>query len=333
MLRYLKKPYQYAMSLFQGYHIIVVPKDRSRTKTLKVSGFSLKVLFVSVILSLPLFLVSVLSTIHYQNKLVQLKRDTYENQKLLKNKEELIAKLALVEKNIALLDDTLGSLGKVMDIDVQNMKTGLGPVSDTELYLPEDEIVSPLESLNLDSEDLVDEWIENNGDISTDKFAKKLADLKGQSNTLNKKIQELFEQSKDKIRFANAIPSVMPAAGWVTSEFGMRSHPISHRFKLHQGLDIASPYGAAIAAPADGMVIYTGYHGGHGQVVLLDHGYGITTLFAHASKIHAKAGDKVERGQLIANVGSTGATTGPHLHYEVRVDGIPTDPMNYIAKK
>lgn len=322
------------MSLFKGYHIIIVPQDKAQARTLKVSSFSLKVLVFSIVLSAPLLLISLLSTIHYQDKIVAMKRHDYENRRLLKSKRELIERIALVEKNIGLMDDTLANLGKVMDIDLHSVKAGVGPVVDSDLYLPEDESSAvALEALQVDTDQLVDEWLEENGDISVDKFSSKLAALKADSTYLNAKIQDLFVQSKDKIRFASAIPSQMPAEGFRTSDFGMRSHPISGRYRMHQGLDIACPYGAPIRAPADGIVAYAGYHGGHGQVVVLDHGYGISSIYAHASKIHVKLGDKVARDDLIAKVGSSGATTGPHLHYEVRVDGLPVDPMAYIAGK
>lgn len=333
MMRQFKSLYNRFMPLFEGYHIIIVPKDKAQTKTLKVSGFSLKVLIASVILSVPLFLVSVLSTIHYQNKLVTVKRDTYENQKLLKNKQEFIAKIATLEKKISLMDDTLGNLGKVMDVDVENMRAGLGPVADTDLYLPEDEMHAALESLDADSDKLVNEWIENNGNLSTDKFTAKMSRLQNDASFLNKKMQDLFEQSKDKIRFAGASPSELPIGGWVTSGFGLRNHPLSHNFKMHEGIDIASPPGSPIKAPAEGVVIFAGYSGGYGQVVVLDHGYGIVTLYAHASKLNVKLGDSVSRGDTLSFVGSTGASTGPHVHYEVRVDGIPTDPMSFVSKK
>lgn len=333
MIEQFKSFYNRFMPLFDGYHIIVVPKDKAQTKTLKVSGFSLKVLIASVVLSVPLFLVSVLSTIHYQNKLVAVKRDTYENQKLLKNKQEFISKIAILEKKIALMDDSLANLGEVMDVDVENMRAGLGPVADTDLYLPEDEMNSALESLDADPDKLVNEWIENNGNLSTDKFTAKMASLQNDASFLNKKMQDLFDQSKDKIRFAGAIPNELPIGGWVTSEFGMRNHPLSHNYKMHEGIDIASPSGSPIKAPADGVVIYAGYAGGYGQVVVLDHGYGIVTLYAHASKLNVKLGDRVSRGKTLSFVGNTGASTGPHVHYEVRVDGIPTDPMSFVAKK
>lgn len=101
---------------------------------------------------------------------------------------------------------------------------------------------------------------------------------------------------------------------------------------MHNGVDIAAPIGTPIIAPSDGVVIYAGPKGGYGRAVIIDHGYGIQTLYGHTSQLFVSEGDHVSRGEKIAAVGSTGASTGPHLHYEVHVDGIPTNPMNYILK-
>lgn len=320
------------MFKFKDYHIIVVPKDRAKTKSFKVSGFSLKVLMISVILSIPLFLVSVLSTVHYQNKLVALKRKTFENQKLLQSKKQLVVRLKKIEKSLTLIDDTILNLGKVMDIDPQSLKTGLGPITDVDTYLMSEDGSSDLVKYLEHPDETLDEWVDKNGDLTVGKFSKRISNLKGQSKALNKKLEQIYQHNKDKIRFVTSMPTGMPVDGWVTSEFGMRKHPIRRSYKMHYGIDVASPYGTKVVAPADGLVIYTGRSGGHGNIVIVDHGYGVTSLYAHLSEINTTVGTKVKHGDLLAKVGSTGASTGPHLHYEVRVDGIPTDPMAYVMK-
>lgn len=318
------------MALFKDYHIILVPKDTARTRTFKVSGFSLKVLIVSVVFSVPLFLVSVLSTIHYQNKLITLKRANYENQKLWEHKKEMVLKLAALEKSLSQVDEGVNHLTEVLDIDPQGLKMGLGPVYDIDEYIEG-------ESLDLDAEPAVDtdilvkEWLEQNGEITSGRFHKKLMDINSQTVYLNKRIESLFEQNKEKIRFVNATPSILPVEGWVTSEFGMRVHPLSRRYRMHYGLDIASPHGTPVKTPADGVVVFAGASGGYGRAVVIDHGYGVSSLMAHASRIDVELGQKVSRGDVVAAVGSTGAASGAHLHYEIRVDGIPSDPMAFLA--
>lgn len=126
-----------------------------------------------------------------------------------------------------------------------------------------------------------------------------------------------------------------PAPGYykVTSPFGYRIHPILKTKKLHTGIDIGVPYGKPVTAAQSGTVVYAGWMGGYGKVVLLDHGGGMTTLYAHNSKLVVKKGQEVERGQKISECGSTGQSTGAHVHFEVRKDGEWQDPLEYVKKQ
>ncbi len=117
----------------------------------------------------------------------------------------------------------------------------------------------------------------------------------------------------------------------VTSPFGNRLHPILKVYKLHTGIDIGAPSGTNILAANDGTVISAGYNNSYGYMVMLDHGGGIVTLYAHCSKLLVSKGDAVARGQVIALVGSTGMSTGPHLHFEVRINGVYKNPLEYVT--
>ena len=127
---------------------------------------------------------------------------------------------------------------------------------------------------------------------------------------------------------------IYPISGRISSPFGWRTHPIFKSRIFHSGIDIAGPNGGAIKASNDGKVIYSGWYGGYGKVVILDHGVingqPITTLYAHMSSITVSNGQFVKKGQTVGREGSTGYSTGPHCHFEVRVNGKPTNPMNYI---
>lgn len=122
-----------------------------------------------------------------------------------------------------------------------------------------------------------------------------------------------------------------PVYGPISSEFGWRVHPISGTERLHAGIDFAVDYGTPIAAAAGGSVIFAGWYGGYGYAVIVDHGGGITTLYAHADELLVSEGATVSAGTIIARVGSTGYSTGPHLHFEVREGGEPVDPRKYLA--
>jgi murein DD-endopeptidase MepM/ murein hydrolase activator NlpD len=125
-------------------------------------------------------------------------------------------------------------------------------------------------------------------------------------------------------------PLALPATPGITSNFGSRIDPLTHKPSIHPGVDVKASQGEPIVAAWDGKVISAGDRGGYGNAVELDHGNGVHTLYAHASALHVKAGDTVHAGDTIADVGSSGRSTGPHLHLELRIDGKPVDPSNAL---
>ncbi|MDF2519561.1 MAG: hypothetical protein K0R84_189 [Clostridia bacterium] len=150
-----------------------------------------------------------------------------------------------------------------------------------------------------------------------------------QSKEIEKKIISL--QSKEKY-IGGVLDWPVPGYYRISSPYGYRIHPILKTKKMHTGIDIAAPSGATVIAANSGTVIYAGYYGGYGNTVIIDHGGQISTLYAHNSKLLVKEGDKVTKGQTISKVGSTGLSTGPHLHFEVRKNGQHTNPMDYLGK-
>ncbi len=136
--------------------------------------------------------------------------------------------------------------------------------------------------------------------------------------------------SKNNARLS-ATPSIMPTRGWLSSQFSLaRFHPILHRTRPHEGIDVAAPYGAPVVAPAAGVVTRISRQTGYGLVLDIDHGNGIATKYAHLSRVVVREGQRVVRGQPIAAVGNSGLSTGPHLHYEVHVNGKVVDPLTYV---
>ncbi len=129
--------------------------------------------------------------------------------------------------------------------------------------------------------------------------------------------------------YFRARPTIWPVIGRVSSGFGMRRSPVTGAWAFHYGIDIAANYGTEIRATADGVVEFSAYNGLYGNCIIIDHGYGLKTLYAHNWRNLVEVDDWVERGDVIALVGSTGRSTGPHLHYEVWVDGERKDPWEY----
>jgi murein DD-endopeptidase MepM/ murein hydrolase activator NlpD len=157
-----------------------------------------------------------------------------------------------------------------------------------------------------------------------------LSQLKGAASRQEVSLQLLLGYFEDKRSLSASTPSIWPVRGWITSPFGNRLSPFSGIIIFHEGLDIAAQTGSPVMAPAEGVVIKAGFDAGYGNMVEISHGYGFRTLFAHNSRITVKTGQRVKRGDIICYVGDTGSSTGPHLHYEVRRNGLPVNPMKYM---
>ncbi len=177
-----------------------------------------------------------------------------------------------------------------------------------------------------------------NAEYSIEKAHQKLVRLMHQS--LDNLDTEIAVQTQEKTELYNFLdsrksmfactPSIWPARGWVSSKFGYRVSPFTNEKEFHNGLDISAKTGSPIIAPADGIVSGIEKTYGYGNLLTVNHGYGLKTRYAHLSKILVKKGQTIKRGDIIANMGNTGRSTGPHLHYEVFLEGVPVDPSRYI---
>jgi len=155
--------------------------------------------------------------------------------------------------------------------------------------------------------------------------------LMRRASLISSSFREAADSLQSHVQRLAATPSISPTAGFLTSNFSMlRYHPILHVGRPHEGIDITAAYGSLIIAPAGGRVIEVGWRNGFGLAVEIDHGYGVRTIYAHMSRTAVAVGQAVKRGDRLGFVGSTGLSTGPHLHYEVRVNGHPADPLRFI---
>ena len=173
--------------------------------------------------------------------------------------------------------------------------------------------------------------------LSPDPRKEALEGLKEKLSLLEREVErqkvsfsELHGHLLDKKVLLASTPSIWPARGWVTSGYGYRISPFTGLRQFHQGIDIANRFGTPVVAPADGVVVKVGMDYSFGKHIVISHGYGITTRYGHLAKLLVKKGQKVKRGQIIGRMGNTGKSTGPHLHYEVVVNGRPKNPMMYI---
>ena len=155
--------------------------------------------------------------------------------------------------------------------------------------------------------------------------------LKGKLYLRQSSLREIQEQMEDNLYLWSHVPSTHPLPGYrICSGYGYRTDPIDKKVRMHYGVDIGAPRGTIILATADGVVCHAGWVNGYGWTVVVDHGFGFSTAYAHCQQILVKYGELVKRGQAIARVGSTGRSIAPHLHYEVRISGMKINPSKYI---
>ncbi len=292
--------------------IVVVPQGSSASKIVEVSHTAFKLLGSLVVAAALLATLLGYATVRRSLDLARADRLELENARLAGELNQLHGKFSALSDTVSSLEvreTQLRLLANLDPIDPQVHDVGIG---------------GPAPAGAAASE---------NGEL-LGQAAQVQVDLNAMIRRANLLASSLSEAGDSLLVHADrlaATPSIMPTAGWLTSAFSrMRSHPILHVARAHEGLDVTAPMGTPIAAPASGTVVQAGWEAGYGNTVTIDHGYGLMTRFAHASRILARVGEKVVRGDRIALVGNTGLSTGPHLHYEVHVNGRPVDPRRYI---
>ncbi|HBF13809.1 MAG TPA: hypothetical protein DDW49_10585 [Deltaproteobacteria bacterium] len=310
--------------LFKGYHVIVIPRDPQKTKKFTFSTSTVRGLFICVLMIFPLLLSATLAAFHYQHKWVQIQEKIAQEDQLIDQKEFLTGRMAQLERNLIHIEDSLGKLTQALDMEGGNVKGGVGPIDDEPAWVAKTRTASLSNQANL--------FLNASDVLHVNDFRTSLGNFDERLAGLESHINEIFQINRDKIRYLNSTPNLLPVNGFITSGFGVRRAPYSGQFKMHYGLDIASPMGTPIKAPAKGRVVFAKSDSGYGRKIVIDHGFGVTTLYGHASQIYVKEGDQVSRGAVIGAVGSSGSSTGPHVHYEVHVDGIPTNPFQFVGK-
>lgn len=298
--------------LFRKYHIVVFKEDEGISSKFRLRGW-IGMALAGLVVAL------IASNVFFWNTFVNYKttdRNLDDAQKTVQEqKTQLLAlatKIKTLEKDLLRIRDFDSKLRVMINLDQDRR------ISDSPIGGPE-------------STDFADSYLPMH---RQELLARKMHNFLHQLNT-EARLEEVRQQELMHVIRSNqdlwaATPSIWPVQGWVSSPFGARTSPFTGKREFHKGLDISAPSGTPIYAPAKGNVIFTGRDGGYGLSMMVDHGSGIKTRYAHLHSIAIKRGQKVTRGELIAYVGSTGRSTGPHLHYEVRLNGVPVNPMRYV---
>lgn len=327
------------------FTFFIVSNQTGQTRKLVISSVWMKAAsFVGAVI----ILVFAAGMVDYFGLLLQ----SLENKRLHSENTQLIKQFQLVESKVNSLENSLErvktfttKLKLITNIDAEDRVTKLSmgpkpaPGQQVEEYEPMEQRPS---SESLAQQDGAFEQpprlSENKGEVAEQPAPSK--DYASLVIRIDKAVREtqlkeqsvidLWESLSERQSLINATPNIKPARGWLTSRFGYRVSPFTSKATMHAGLDIAAAPGSPIYAPADGVVSYAGYDQGYGKLVSIDHGYGVSTRFGHTSQIYVQVGQKISKWDVIAAVGNTGRSTGPHLHYEVRINGTPVDPINFI---
>ena len=295
--------------------ILVVPQNAGATRELQISSRALKVCSalatVFVVASVALFVTAV-------SKAVDLSR----LERLERRNEILASELGSMTGVVSLLTDTLAAITQ-RDRTVR-LLAGLDPRSQDVLQAGVGGPAAPTSF----AERLMGETPLGRRTLVT---RDELATLNRRALMLASSFQQAVDTLVNHVDRLGRTPSIQPTQGFVSSSYSRsRMHPLLHENRPHEGTDFVAPFGHSIVATAAGRVVEVGWQSGYGDVVMLDHGDGLQTLYAHCSKILVKPGQRVERGETIAEVGRTGLATNHHVHYEVLLNGVPVDPRRFL---
>lgn len=301
------------------YSLIVIPEGGARVWRRDISRKQIEAGFALVLTVCFILTGSIWGFTHYRQAYIATEDIRLENAKFEEERFELLSKLANLEQLVEKTERFASRLESSLGINPNQMAKGIGPVIESDFSEPA--AVRQFNSLKFNG---------GEGKITFAGLDKTIDSVKDAVASVGERLQAVYELNQDRLIFSASIPSMWPTKGWVTSGFGGRRRPIRGGTSFHKGIDIAAPPGTPILCPGDGVVTYSGYRHGLGKTIIIDHGYGIVTIYGHNSQNYVKEGDRVRRGEIIGSVGRTGLATGSHLHYQVEVDGVPVDPMRYI---
>jgi murein DD-endopeptidase MepM/ murein hydrolase activator NlpD len=294
-------------------NILVFGHKTSKTRHLKIRRKTFKVV-------LYLFGFALLSTTFFFCDYIQVKKKVFELNRLRQETQTQKSQLHFFSSKI---EDLEKQLSKLKDFDkkiriIANLERGQESTPFMGMGGPSPSDIREKMKVGKDDKGLIQQ------------MKMDLERLQSEATSREESLSELEKLLETKKEILTHTPSIWPVMGWVTSGFGFRTNPFTGLTQMHEGVDISNRVGTVVAAPADGIISDMGSDLAHGRILVISHGFGTTSRFGHLNKVFVKVGQKVKRGDKVAEVGMTGKTTGPHLHYEVRLNGIPVNPMRYI---
>ena len=295
------------------FNILIFGHKTSKTRHLRIHKKTFKIV-------LYLFAFGLLSSTFFFCDYIQVRKKVFELNRL---REETQTQKSQIHFFSARIEDLEKQLSKLKDFDkririIANLERGQETTPFMGMGGPSPSDVREKLRAEKDEKGLIQQM---RSDIER---------IQSEAVTREESFSELEKILLTKKDILTHTPSVWPVMGWVTSGFGFRTNPFTGLTQMHEGIDISNRTGTLVVAPADGIISDIGNDLVYGKIVVISHGFGTNTRYGHLNKVLVKVGQNVKRGDKIAEVGMSGKTTGPHLHYEVRLNGIPANPMRYI---
>jgi len=300
----------------EGKHkftMMIVPHSGKSTFSISVSIITLKIiggLLAAVLLS------AVIATSNFYISYTKLKQDTQELQTVADDYDVLQKQLQLFLQKTNNLEEKMQELQQ-LDNDLRGLLKD-DPALKESIEKQDNQSSLPRHALS------------SRSSLDRQRAIRQLQLLEQKIPEQQQSLKQLKDAVIQRSDRLSHTPSIYPVSGKITSKFGYRKSPFGRKQEFHDGLDIAAPYGTEVVAAADGVVTFTGYKSGYGRTVTISHGYGYETSYCHNSSLLVKTGQQVKKGQAIAKVGSSGRSTGPHLHYMVILNGQPKDPADFL---
>lgn len=289
--------------------LILIPNSGSEARRLSITYKQIQAILIALGATLLLLIIALVNIYSARHTVAEAKRIKAQHDEQMRQAMELNQRLTELEKRRQLIDEQQRQILKLVgspaaSIPSETPSRGGGAVGSRSTA------VRSLAAMTAE----------------TDMLQRQMADYEVQT-------QQLFDMALSRLNLIMSVPNRWPLVGRITSTFGWRGSPFRRsrsRQEFHNGIDIAAPRGTAVHAAADGVVIYAGWISGWGRMVKIRHQGGIVTSYAHNSSLLVKEGDRVVKGEIIARVGSSGRSTGPHLHFTIEKNGRPVDPMDYL---
>ena len=308
------------------YHIKVIPSNHGRLASFDIQHNTLRGLIIFVLGVLAVVLIWTLALALKPDVNTAYQKALSENLSLKSDLERVKTKLVMLEGSLDRLERFDRKLRVITNFGDNKRKLAIGPLSEEEMQAADTGL--PLTP----NEALAAKLKEKLGELDSIDLNREIERVLQKTTDQERELAELNNFLEDQKLMLLHIPSIWPTRGWVTSGFGYRVSPFTSATSFHEGLDISANVGTPVYSPGDGTVVFVGDREGYGKIVVVNHGFGIMTRYAHLADYRVQLGDRLQRGDPIGSVGRTGRTTGSHLHYEVRINNIPQNPRLYILE-